>query len=106
LKDRWGLADLSDVPEEALTMGMETIFKARQVLVMFAGVSRSHALDRCLEEAVNHMFPVSTFQKHQDCVFIADEPATYELRVKTVTYFKGIEMTSEEVFGNPIHGQK
>ncbi|GMI05105.1 hypothetical protein TrRE_jg8500 [Triparma retinervis] len=103
LKDRWGR---ETVPEEALTMGMETIFKAKQVLVLFAGVSRSHALERCLEEAVNHMFPVSCFQKHTNCVFLADEPATYELRVKTVSYFKGIEKTSEEVFGDPIHGKE
>jgi hypothetical protein len=67
---------------------------------------RSHALERCLEEAVNHMFPVSVFQKHTNCAFIVDEPATYELRVKTVSYFKGIEKTSEEVFGDPIHGQE
>jgi glucosamine-6-phosphate deaminase len=52
------------------------------------------------------MFPVSVFQKHTNCAFIADEPATYELRVKTVSYFKGIEKTSEEVFGDPIHGQE
>jgi hypothetical protein len=37
LKERWGR---DKVPDLALTMGMETIFKARQVLVLFAGVSR------------------------------------------------------------------
>mmetsp|Transcript_12904 Transcript_12904/g.26347 ORF Transcript_12904/g.26347 Transcript_12904/m.26347 type:complete len:275 (-) Transcript_12904:90-914(-) len=102
LKDRWGR---EDVPVEALTMGISTLFKSTKVMVLFAGVSRSHALEKCLEQSVSHMFPVSAFQKHTNCVFLADEPATYELRVKTVSYFKGIEKTSGEVFGNPIHGQ-
>ncbi|GMH51783.1 hypothetical protein TrVE_jg12228 [Triparma verrucosa] len=105
LSERWGMP-LPSVPERALTMGISMLFSSENVLVLFTGVSRSRALEMCLEKSVNHMFPVSAFQKHSNCTFAADEPATYECRVKTVNYFKGIEKTSEEVFGDPIHGRK
>ncbi|GMH59171.1 hypothetical protein TrLO_g15027 [Triparma laevis f. longispina] len=105
LSSRWNIP-LAEVPERALTMGISTLFQSSNVLVLFTGVSRSRALEMCLEKSVNHMFPVSAFQKHNNCTFAADEPATYECRVKTVNYFKGIEKTSEEVFGDPIHGRK
>jgi hypothetical protein len=46
-----------------------------------------------------------SLQKHQDCCYAADDDATFELRVKTVSYFKGIEKTSKDVFGDGIHGR-
>ncbi len=98
LSERWRVP-LSDVPTLTLTMGVKTITASRDVLVIFTGVSRSRALQMCLEGCVNHMFPVSALQSHPRCCFVADEPATYELRVKTVSYFKGIERTSRETFG-------
>lgn len=34
---------------------------------------------------------VSAFQQHPSCLFVCDEDATLELRVKTVKYFKVID---------------
>ena len=82
------------VPKIALTMGMGTIFDARCVVALFSGTSRSMALASCVESAgVSHMYPVSKMQKHPNCMFVCDEDATMELRVKTVRYFKGIDRT-------------
>lgn len=98
LSERWKVP-LSDVPTLTLSMGVKTIADSRDVLVIFTGVARAKALEMCLERSVNHMFPVSALQRHGRCCFVADEAATHELRVKTVSYFKGIERTSREAFG-------
>jgi hypothetical protein len=57
---------------------------------------RARALEAALELGINHMFPVSAFQRHQKVLFVCDESATLELRVKTVEYFKGLERTKEQ----------
>ena len=36
------------------------------------------------------MWTVSAFQQHPSAVFVCDEDATLELRVKTVKYFKDL----------------
>ena len=98
LSSRWS-KPLESIPKTTLTMGINTIFNSKTLLILFTGVARARALEMCLEFPVNHMFPVSYFQKHGNCVFAADDPATMELRIKTVTYFRGIERTADEHFG-------
>ena len=36
------------------------------------------------------MWTVSAFQMHQRAIFVCDDAATMELKVKTVRYFKGL----------------
>ena len=74
--------------------GMALVDTADGVLVLFASVHRAYALERCLEHGINHMFPVSMLQQHPEVTFACDEDATFELRVKTVKYFKGLEASS------------
>ena len=45
---------------------------------------------QAIEEGVSHMWTVSAFQQHPSTLFICDEDATLELRVKTVKYFKDL----------------
>ena len=93
LAERWK-CPVGDVSSVALTVGVGTIMGARRVLVLFASVHRAYALERCLEHGINHMFPVSMLQQHPEVTFACDEDATFELRVKTVKYFKGLEASS------------
>ena len=85
------------VPKVTLTMGVGTLLGAKEVVVLFSGTARARALEAALEMGVNHMFPVSAFQRHQKCLFLCDEDATIELRVKTVKYFKGLATTATEL---------
>ena len=81
------------VPKQALTMGVGTVLDAREVLIVICGEAKALALQKCLEEGVNHMWTVSCLQNHQRAVIVCDEDATVELRVKTVRYFKGMQKT-------------
>uniref|UniRef100_A0A3B4BX56 Glucosamine-6-phosphate isomerase n=1 Tax=Pygocentrus nattereri TaxID=42514 RepID=A0A3B4BX56_PYGNA len=80
--------DLSKVPTMALTVGVGTVMDAREVMILITGAHKAFALYKAIEEGVNHMWTVSAFQQHPQTVFVCDEDATQELRVKTVKYFK------------------
>ena len=82
--------DVSQVPNRALTVGVGTVMDAREVMILITGAHKAFALHMAIEEGVNHMWTVSAFQQHPRTVFVCDEDATMELKVKTVKYFKGL----------------
>ncbi|KAK1159273.1 glucosamine-6-phosphate isomerase 1 [Acipenser oxyrinchus oxyrinchus] len=82
--------DLTKVPTMALTVGVGTVMDAREVMILITGAHKSFALYKAIEEGVNHMWTVSAFQQHPQTLFVCDEDATLELKVKTVKYFKGM----------------
>lgn len=82
--------DLSKVPTMALTVGVGTVMDAKEVMILITGAHKAFALYKAIEDGVNHMWTVSAFQQHPQTIFVCDEDATLELRVKTVKYFKGM----------------
>lgn len=79
------------VPKTALTVGIGTVMAARELLIVISGYSKARALQKAVEEGVNHMWTVSMLQLHQHGVICCDEESTMELKVGTVKYFKEIE---------------
>jgi glucosamine-6-phosphate deaminase len=71
-----------------LTEGHVVLLLDAQVLILITGAHKAFALYKAIEEGVNHMWTVSAFQQHRHTMFMCDEDATLELRVKTVKYFK------------------
>ncbi|XP_037976626.1 glucosamine-6-phosphate isomerase isoform X2 [Plutella xylostella] len=82
--------DISKVPRQALTVGVGTVMDAKEVMILITGAHKALALSKAVEEGVNHMWTVSAFQHHAQALFVCDEAATLELRVKTVKYFKSL----------------
>jgi len=82
--------DVTQVPQQALTVGVATVMDAREVMILITGSHKALALSKAIEEGVSHMWTVSAFQNHPKTIFVCDEEATAELRVKTVKYFKGL----------------
>nr|XP_039250463.1 glucosamine-6-phosphate isomerase 1-like [Styela clava] len=82
--------DLQQVPKQALTVGVGTVMAAKEVLIMITGARKAYALHKAIEDGVNHMWTVSAFQQHPKTIFVCDEDATLELKVRTVKYFKGL----------------
>ncbi|KZF22846.1 glucosamine-6-phosphate isomerase [Xylona heveae TC161] len=89
--------DLSQVPRMALTVGVQTVLDAREVVVIITGAHKALALQKCLEEGLNHMWTLSSLQMHPHPMIVVDEDATLELKVKTVKYFKSIERVASEL---------
>lgn len=88
--------DVSAVPHTALTVGVGTIMDAREIVLLASGIHKSHALAKCVEEGVNHMYTMSAIQMHPNALIVCDEDATMEFRVRTVKYFKGLEKTAQQ----------
>ncbi|QGM80125.1 glucosamine-6-phosphate deaminase [Otariodibacter oris] len=83
--------DVNQVPKFALTVGVGTLLDAEEVLILVTGYNKALALQACVEGPVNHMWTISALQMHRRAVVVCDEPATQELKVKTVKYFKQLE---------------
>jgi len=83
--------DISQVPHTALTVGVGTVMDAKEVLIVVSGYSKAHALQKGIEEGVNHMYTISMLQLHPKGIVVCDEDATMELKVATSNYFKDVE---------------
>ena len=83
--------DISKVPTTALTVGVGTIMDASEVMIVVSGYSKAHALQKGIEEGVNHMYTISILQLHPKVIVVCDEDATMELKVSTFNYFKDVE---------------
>ncbi len=88
--------DISRVPTTALTVGVGTVMDAREVLIIITGFAKARALRMVVEGGISHMWTVSALQMHQHGIIVCDDPATMELQVETVKYFKDIEVISQK----------
>jgi glucosamine-6-phosphate deaminase len=88
--------DVHKVPKMALTVGIQTIMDAREVVVVCTGSHKALALHHGLEGGVNHMWTLSALQLHPHPLIVADRDATMELKVKTVKYFESIEQSGTD----------
>lgn len=83
--------DISKVPQTALTVGVGTVMDAAEVLLLVSGLAKARALQKVVEEGVNHMWTASCLQLHSHALIACDDEAVMELKVATVNYFKEIE---------------
>ena len=83
--------DPDQVPKTALTVGVDTIMQAREVVIIASGYNKARALQKVVEEGVNHIWTVSVLQLHPQGMIVCDDDATMEMKVGTVKYFKDIE---------------
>ena len=63
-------ASANDVPRQALTMGIGTIFKARKIVVLASGASKKDAVSAMLERTVDTSFPATMLNLHPDVTLI------------------------------------
>ena len=83
--------DVNKVPKTALTVGVGTVMASEEVVLVINGPKKARALQRCVEEGVNHMITASALQLHPKAMLVVDDEATVEMQVQTVNYFKDIE---------------
>ncbi|EED21459.1 glucosamine-6-phosphate isomerase, putative [Talaromyces stipitatus ATCC 10500] len=76
--------DLSLVPRMALTVGVQTIMDAKEVVIIASGTSKALAIQQAIEGGVGHLCTLSCLQLHPCSMVVVDEDATMELKVKTV----------------------
>ena len=83
--------DISQVPTQALTVGVATILSAHTVLILATGAKKARALRHAIEGGYNHQWTLSALQTHPHGIIVCDDRAAEELRVSTYRYFKALE---------------
>src|SRR5438477_1990221 len=79
LANSYEFANISEVPRMALTMGISTIMKAKQVILLAWGPAKAPVVQKAVEGPVTEQVPASLLQQHADCIFVVDKAAAAEL---------------------------
>ena len=74
-----------EVPKHALTMGIQTIMKAKKILLVVNSAKKKDILEKALFGDVTPEIPASILQTHPNVIIVADEAAVdiMKLREKT-----------------------
>jgi len=67
--------DESEVPRQAVTMGIGTILEAKRIVLLATGSNKKDALTKSVKGPLSDKVTASFLQKHPDCTFIIDKEA-------------------------------
>ena len=67
--------DISKVPTQAVTQGIGTIMKAKNIVLIATGANKAQAVKDMIEGEVDEACPASILQTHPSVTVIADEDA-------------------------------
>ncbi|MDY0393245.1 glucosamine-6-phosphate deaminase [Virgibacillus halophilus] len=71
---------LADVPTQAMTMGIATIMKSKEILLLVSGEKKADTLAQVIQGEVSEALPASVLQNHPHVTIIADEAALSSLK--------------------------
>ncbi len=66
---------IDEVPTKAITMGIKSILKSKEILMLISGEQKAEALHRLMHEDISEDFPASALKKHPNCTVIYDKAA-------------------------------
>ena len=75
-------ARFEDTPRLAITMGIGTILRAREVLLLASGPGKAQAVAAMVEGPVTAICPASALQMHRRATVVLDEEAASALRLR------------------------
>lgn len=70
-----------EVPKTAISMGIETITRAKKIILLASGLNKAQAIKETVNGPVTEKVPASILQKHKDVVLIADEEALSKTKI-------------------------
>ncbi|AWO00520.1 glucosamine-6-phosphate deaminase [Chitinophaga alhagiae] len=79
LANAYEFSNMSAVPRLAVTMGINTIMKAKKVILLAWGQHKAKIVRRSVEGNSTDQVPASLLQQHRNCKFVVDEQAALEL---------------------------
>ena len=68
-------ASIDDVPTAAYSMGIQSIMKARKILMVVSGKGKAEAVKAMVSGPITPRVPASVLQLHPDVTIVADEDA-------------------------------
>ncbi|GAB2699421.1 glucosamine-6-phosphate deaminase [Paenibacillus thermoaerophilus] len=82
-------ASIDEVPTQAITVGMGTILKARQIVLVAQGESKAGIVAEALTGPVTTELPASFLQLHGSVTVVLDEAAASKLPASLIESAKG-----------------
>ena len=76
--------NLTEVPQQAISMSIRQILKARQILCIVPDKRKAAAVESCLEGPVSKFAPASILQTHPDVTVYLDAGSASLLKNRTV----------------------
>jgi glucosamine-6-phosphate deaminase len=72
----------NEVPKQAITMGISTILKSREILLLVSGESKKEAMKQLLCDGISESFPASILQCHPHVTIIADAKSLTKAKIE------------------------
>ncbi|HZG73006.1 MAG TPA: 6-phosphogluconolactonase, partial [Chondromyces sp.] len=66
---------IEEVPKQAMTMGIGSIMKSKEILLLISGEHKREAVKRLLYGEINEHFPASILNEHPNVTIVIDEAA-------------------------------
>ena len=66
---------IDEVPTHAITMGISSIMRSKEILLLVSGSNKRDALSQLIQGEVDENFPASILRTHPSVTIIADEAA-------------------------------
>ncbi|MCA9040050.1 MAG: glucosamine-6-phosphate deaminase [Planctomycetaceae bacterium] len=79
-----------NVPMQAVTMGVNTIMNARQIIILALGEHKAKITRVAVEDEVTDLVPSTFLQKHPNSVFVIDAAASSELTAVRIPWMAGL----------------
>jgi glucosamine-6-phosphate deaminase len=80
-------ADLSEVPQQAISMSVRQIMKAREIIVVVPDARKAQAAKLCFEGEINPMAPASILRTHANATVYLDKASSSLLSPATLAAF-------------------
>ncbi|CAH0343887.1 glucosamine-6-phosphate deaminase [Bacillus sp. CECT 9360] len=79
-------SNYEEVPTHAITMGISTILKSKEILLLASGESKAEAVYRMFSEPISSDYPATALRTHSNVVVVADEKAVSKLEEFNTNY--------------------
>lgn len=66
---------MDEVPSQAITMGISSIMKSKEILLLVSGEAKQVAMKKLVEGEISENFPASILNRHEHITVIADKEA-------------------------------
>nr|WP_227521421.1 glucosamine-6-phosphate deaminase [Bacillus alkalisoli] len=63
-------SSLNEVPTQAITMGIQTIMKSKEIILLASGKSKSQAIEQLLKGNLTEQFPASILNTHSNTTLL------------------------------------
>ncbi len=91
-----------NVPYRAITMGINTILKARQIFIMAWGSHKADIVKQTIEGDVTEMIPATYLQSHHNVKFYLDASASSELTKVKTPWLAGICVWDDKLIAKAV----